>query len=110
MDATWFDHLSPDEEEKTIRKVADEVRKRGLEVPAVFALESHKPVGGMVANLSVVGSPFLVPLFGFDNVQNFGRLLTNRESIERLIRAIEYGPDAVFGSGHGNGAEAEEPI
>lgn len=109
MDATWFDHLSPEDEEKLIRKVADEVRKRGLEVPAIFALEGHKPVGGVMANLSVVGSPFLVPFFGFENVQNFGRLLTSRESIERLIRAIELGPDAVFGSGPGNDAAAEEP-
>lgn len=109
MDATWFDHLSPEEEEKTIRKVAEEVRKRGLEVPAIFALEGHKPVGSVMANMSVVGSPFLVPLFGFENVQNFGRLLNSRESIEKLISAIEHGPDAVFGSGRGNEAAAEEP-
>ena len=108
MDATWFDRLPPEAEDEAIQKIASEVRKRGLEVPVVFALESHKPVGSVVANLSVAAAPFLIPFLGMQNVQNFGRLLSSRESIDRLICAIERGPASVSESEPEKDCPAEE--
>ena len=108
MDATWFDRLTPEAEDVAIQKIAAEVRKRGLEVPVVFALESHKPVGDVVANVTVALSGFLVPFLGLENVQNFGRLLSSRESMERLICAIERGPASVSVSDRSDDAPVEE--
>jgi hypothetical protein len=60
-----------------------------MEVPAVMALEMHKPISGTLANASVVFAPFLVPFLGFDNVNDYTRVLSKPENIERLMKKLE---------------------
>jgi hypothetical protein len=94
MEATIIDGLDPETEEKVIDQVAEQVLKRGLQVPVVIALESHKPIGPVLAQMAVAFSPFLVPFLGFENVNKYGALLAKRETIEKLIQRIEDGARA----------------
>jgi NAD/NADP transhydrogenase beta subunit len=91
MESTYLDPMSPEEEAAAISKIAHEVNKRGLEVPVVFALESHKPLGRVMAHMSVATAPFLVPFVGMQNMENISRILCTQGSIDRLIEAIEQG-------------------
>jgi len=85
----WDDEISPESTNETIDRLADEVVKRGLQTPAVFFLESHKPLH-YFGSMSMVGlSPFLIPFLGFDNVNNWSRIMAKRENIEMLINRIE---------------------
>lgn len=85
----FAEELTPDQEEELLEKASFEIRKRGLEMPAVMMLEMQKPVAGITNQAAIVFSPFLIPFFGFDNFNNFGRLLRTREGVEKLIRRLE---------------------
>lgn len=89
MDASILDGLPVEDEAAVIAKIASDVKKRGLQVPVLLALESHKPIGPMMSQLSVAFSPFIIPFLGLENTNTYSRLLAKRESIERLILAIE---------------------
>lgn len=60
-----------------------------METPAILMLEMHKPMANVAAHAAVTFSPFLVPFFGFDRVNDYSRLLSSRENIERLIQELE---------------------
>lgn len=89
MDELWTESLTPEEENRLARKIAREIKRRKLEVPAVFFLESHKPLSSLASNGLVGVSPFLAPVIGIENVRDYHRLLNDRKAVERLIRRIE---------------------
>ena len=85
----WSSDLTPEEEEKLLQKAAGEIRKRKMVSPAILALEMHKPLANVLAHGAVVFSGFLVPFLGFENVNDYSRLLRTRENVERLIALLE---------------------
>jgi hypothetical protein len=89
MESTWNEKLSPNEENYLIAQFAYEVKRRGLEAPAVFFLESHKPLAGLASAFAVVTTPFSAPFLGIENVQGYGRLMESPGAIDRLLAAIE---------------------
>ncbi len=60
-----------------------------MEVPAILALELHKPVANISAHLALMSCGFLAPVLGYELFNDLTRLLANRDNIERLIEAIE---------------------
>lgn len=87
----WGSDLTPEETTELLQKAAQEIRRRKLETSAVFLLESHMPVLGVGGQAAMAFSPFLVPFLGFDNVNNYTRLLTKRENVDRLLEMLEEG-------------------
>ena len=85
----WDEDLTAAEEEDLLGKAAHEIRKRKMETPAIWFLEMHKPLSNVAAQSSVALSPFLVPLLGYDFVNNYSRLFSKRENVERLITKLE---------------------
>ncbi|MDR3689427.1 MAG: hypothetical protein P4L46_08615 [Fimbriimonas sp.] len=85
----WATDLTEEETEALIQKAADEIVKRGLHTPAILFLEMHKPLANVGANAALMFAPFAVPFLGFDFVNNYSRLFTKRENVERLITRIE---------------------
>jgi hypothetical protein len=85
----WETELTDEETEALLDKAAFEVTRRKLEVPAIIALELHKPMANIGAHGILAMSPFLVPFFGFDFVNNYSRVFAKRENIERLITRLE---------------------
>lgn len=85
----WQTELTEQEIETLLDKAVEGIHKRRLEVPAVLALEMHKPLAGVGAQAAVAFAPFLVPVLGFDFVNNYSRLLSRRENIERLLQKLE---------------------
>jgi hypothetical protein len=85
----WSTDLTEDETEALVQKAADEISRRKLQTPAILFLEMHKPLAYVGANASLVFAPFAVPFLGFDFVNNYSRLFSKRENVERLIKKIE---------------------
>ena len=85
----WKDELSEQEEEELLDKAASEIRKRKLEAPAILMLELHKPVAYVGSHAAIAFSPFLVPFLGYDNINNYSRLFSKKENIERLLRRLD---------------------
>ena len=90
----WWDKLeiTPEEEERVIRKVASVIHKYGMDAAAILFLESFKPlvyVGGELGKFFI--SPFL-PALGEEisiSGEKFFRIFEKRENIERLISMLE---------------------
>jgi len=89
MQTFWAEELTDDEEGQLIERVAKQVAKRKLWVPAVMALEMHKPLAYIASQAMVAFSPFVAPFVGFDNVNDYSRLLARPGALERLIRRLE---------------------
>ena len=85
----WNDELTADREEELLDQAARAIFKRGLVTPAIIALEMHKPLATVGANSSIVITPFLVPLFGYERVHDYSRLFQKKENVELLIQRLE---------------------
>ena len=81
--------LPPEERDCMLDRVAREVVRRRLEVPAVLALEMHRPLTFLGSQALVVFTPMLAPAFGLENLQKLSKLLEDRENLDRLIDRIE---------------------
>lgn len=73
-----------------MEKLSKEIKKRGLEVPAAFFLEMHKPLANIAGHSMIAFSPFLAPFFGMDSVHDYSRLAMKRENFESLIQSLEH--------------------
>jgi hypothetical protein len=85
----WREPLSEEQKAQLIDALAQQVVKRGLSAPAILFLELHKPFAFIGSQASIVFSPFLAPFFGFDRVDQYTQLLSERENWERLVERIE---------------------
>lgn len=85
----WDEPLPADERETLLNRFADAVVKRGLETPAVMALEMHRPIAFLASQSLIVLTPMLGPLIGLERMQTISRLLREPGGVEALIRRIE---------------------
>ncbi len=75
--------------ERIAGEIVDWVTRRGLTVPAILALEMHRPVGAIVGSGIVAMTPLLGPLFGARRMDSFANLLAAPGGIEELVRRLE---------------------
>lgn len=85
----WKDELTEEQTQELLDKCSNEIRRRQLEAPAIVFLEMHKPLSNVFAHAGMASAPFLVPLFGFDFVNDYSNLLQKRDNVERLICMLE---------------------
>lgn len=88
----WSDPLTTEERDALLDKIANMIKKRRLETPAVLFLESHRPLANIGAHAGMAFSPFLVPFLGFDNVRDMTRLLQDRGNVDLLVDRIASEP------------------
>lgn len=88
----WDIEVTPEDEEEMIRKIAQKIHAYGLDVAAILAIESIKPlsyIGTQMGRFFV--SPFL-PILGDDlgiTGEKFLTIFENRDNVEKLIVAVE---------------------
>lgn len=78
-----------DEDETLIRKVAERIVNMRMTVPAIFFLESSKPLAFLGSQLLIFLEPFVQTLFNFRQYQRFAFLIEDRTNWESLIRKVE---------------------
>ena len=81
--------LSPEERDGILDRIAEALVVRRLEVPAILALELHKPLAFVASQALIVFTPLLAPALGLERMQKATRLLEDRGNLERLIERIE---------------------
>ena len=84
-----FDDRFTEKDEELVEKVAKKIVNMRMTVPAVFLLESSKPLAFLGGQLLVFLEPFIQTLFNFKQYQRFAFLMENRDNWERLLRKIE---------------------
>ncbi|MCB0345255.1 MAG: hypothetical protein KDD66_09050 [Bdellovibrionales bacterium] len=86
MDRSNF--MQPDSRER-IARIASRIVESGLETPAVFFLELHRPLGAVFYNTALLFTPAVAPLFGIDRVKTLQHLFAEPENIDLLLKLIE---------------------
>ncbi len=76
-------------DQNLIEQLASGVHRRGLSLPAVFALEMYKPLTTLGHAATLVSAPLLMACFGTRFYQALLKLLESREQVEALILRIE---------------------
>ena len=76
-------------DDELLAAVAKRVVRMGLAVPAVFFLESTKPLSFVGSQVLVFLEPFVAAFLSVRNYQRFARLMEDRRNLERLIQKVE---------------------
>lgn len=84
-----FDKNFTPEDETLVSKVAEKIVRRRMTVPAIFFLESSKPLAFLGGQLLIFLEPFIQTLFNFRQYQRFAFLMEDRSNWEKLIRKVE---------------------
>jgi hypothetical protein len=87
----WDSELTEEDADALLDKAAHEILKRKMSVPAILMLEMHRPFARLAGQGTIVFAPFLVPFVGFDNVNNYSRLLAKPGAVEALLQRLERG-------------------
>jgi hypothetical protein len=77
------------EDEALLTAVATRVVRMGMATPAVFFLESVKPLSFIGSQVLVFFEPFVRAFFNLVQYEQFARLMEDREALERLLERIE---------------------
>ena len=86
-----------EEEMQLLSRIARELQARGLEAPAIMALESVRPLSFLGAQGMVALRPIVGAFFSTLDYDRLARVLERRDGMERLIRMLEE-PDAGSGA------------
>jgi hypothetical protein len=76
-------------DEALIEAVAQRVVRMGLAAPAIFFLESTKPLSFVGSQVLVFLEPFVKSVLNVANYNRFVALMEDRKNIERLLVRVE---------------------
>ena len=81
--------VSEEDGERILRRVADEIVSRRLTVPAIFLLESCRPLSFVGAQAMIAIEPFVHAIFTLPDYRRFALMMERGENVEKLIVVIE---------------------
>jgi hypothetical protein len=73
--------------------LAAELRRRGIDAPALLLLEAHRPLRPLLASLAIFLSPLARPLLGRRGADSVLAALDDDSAYDQLIRQLETGVD-----------------
>jgi hypothetical protein len=77
-------------DEKIVNKVVDIIATLGLETPALFFLETYKPLSNVFSQfLAFASAPFLLLLGYEEDAYDYFEILGKQETIEKVIQKIK---------------------
>ena len=86
---------TPEEAEKLLDRIAEQVVRRRLEMPAALFFEMHRPLRFFAGQGLLLASPLLGAFFGLEELYKFSRLVEQPETVDRLIERIEKRKEAL---------------
>ncbi|MBI2874555.1 MAG: hypothetical protein HYY09_05670 [Firmicutes bacterium] len=89
MDSRDEHELSPGRREELLQSLARRVGSLGLATPALFLLHSHRPLSFLGSQSLFFFAPILGVFFDPGRIEEYGRLLSDRGNIDRLIELLE---------------------
>lgn len=87
----WNKPLAQPERDELVEKLAEHIVGRGLQAPAVWMLEIHRPLLPVVGQIGIVFWPIAATLLagGASDWQKFTQLMREPTAIGELVRRIE---------------------
>jgi hypothetical protein len=77
------------EELDLLDRLARRVVELRMDLPAILALETGKPLSLLAGQTLVFFEPMVQAVFSFPDYRTFSRLIERRDAIEALIQRIE---------------------
>lgn len=84
-----LDEIPLDEQQTLLEKVAKQIVKRRLTVPAILFLEVCKPLNFLGSQALIAFNPFVGSIFNTAEYQKFALVIEKDANVELLIRLIE---------------------
>ncbi len=84
-----YGELSPERRDELIEKIARAIVERNLTAPAIFFLESAKPLSFIGSQVMVFFDPLVRSIFNVRAYNDVRLALEERENVDRLLAAIE---------------------
>ena len=84
-----LDEIPESEQQALLEKVAAQIVKRRLTVPAIIALEVCKPLNFLGSQALIGLSPFVQSIFNSADYQKFALIIEKDANVELLIKLIE---------------------
>jgi len=80
---------TPPSDHELLQRLATRVVELHLEVPAILALETGRPLSLVAGQTMLFFEPLVQSLFNFSDYRRYAALIERRENLEELIRQIE---------------------
>lgn len=80
--------LTPEEEMQLIKKLAINIMKLGIELPAIMFLEVNKPLSSLTSQTALLVAAPVLELFGIRGYK-YVKLFSKMENVEKLIQEVE---------------------
>jgi hypothetical protein len=77
------------EEREVLARLGDEIVRRRMAMPAIFVLESIKPLNFLASQGLIFFEPIVRSILSIKHYDIFTRALERRENVEWLIRRLE---------------------
>ena len=84
-----LDEIPEDEQEALLTKVATEIVRRRLTVPAILFLETCKPINFIGSQMLIALNPFVASIFNTAEYQKFALIIEKDANVELLTQLIE---------------------
>lgn len=84
-----YGELSPERRDELMGKISRAIVERNLTAPAIFFLESTKPLSFIGSQVMVFFDPLVRSIFNFQGYNDVRLALEERENVDRLLVAIE---------------------
>lgn len=81
--------VSPERAKELLAKIANQVVKRKLSVPAIMFLESVKPLSFIGSQALIFLQPIVQAFFNRKEYDEFAVLMEDRDNVELLLQEIE---------------------
>lgn len=87
----WDAPMTAEEEDRVIDAIARRIAKHGLETPAIWMIEIHRPLFSLLGQGAIVFSPGLAPFFarGAYDLQKVSKVMRSPGCVDKLVRQIE---------------------
>jgi hypothetical protein len=87
----WDEPVSNTDRDTMLARIAEQIKRRGLQTPAIWFLEIHRPLFPLGGQLAIGLSPFLALFFsgGAFDLRKYTKLMSDPQNVGILIRLID---------------------
>lgn len=85
--------LTPEERDRALDEVVARVRRYGLETPALFFLEMHRPLAGLAGMASFMATPLFGAFLGLDRVEKYAAMISDPDALDALAERLDAARD-----------------
>ena len=84
-----IDDIPEDQQEALLTRIATEIVRRRLTVPAILFLETCKPINFIGSQILIALNPFVSSIFNTAECQKFALIIEKDANVELLTQLIE---------------------